>query len=479
MINENIIAKRRIEANKSETALIKATVIIAVSTLFTVLSLCVNYLKFFVQHAASLTNNSLPQVLKNSVSNFIGMAKYTLKFIEYYASMPETVGDSFQPIPVSDNADKLFSPEAIIENLPLTIILMLTVTLIAVYSALSIVFSVCQRNRQGFYSTLIASGASDKFIKKCTFYETLYYCSPSVYIGLLLGAAEMFLLELVSERIFISLSEKYGDIVLPVNIRPSGEIAFFVVLPLIYLTVGFFSRRVSKKLTAKSITTNAKKSSTGNIGIRAMTANSKNYKRLGIEFYVAMRNFQCNIGKYFRIIFLSVMYVILIGATFIIFSTMRSFNGHEIINGSKEMLSFSFAAEIFICAVSLAMATVTLVSTFCAVSANINSNIGEYALMKSSGASTKSILKAVRIEGGFCVFFGIIMSVGTMVFFTAALSQIYREDTRVAVTETGPTAAVVGFALLFFVLSVCFTIAFTNRKMKNINLVETLKDLFY
>lgn len=479
MINENIIAQRRIKANKYETLLIKASIIIAVSTLFTVCSLCLNYYNLFMEQASSLTNSTMPQILKNSVSNFIGMAEYTLKFLEYFSSMPSVVGSSVIPVPASDNADSLFSPEAIVENMPLTIIIMLIITLVSVYASLSIVFSVCQKNRQSFYATIMASGASEKFIKKCTFYEVFYYCSTTVAAGLLLGCAEIYLTEFISKKIFASLSENYGNLVFPVNLKPSGEMAFFVVYPLIFLMVGIFSKRACKKLSAKSITSNKKKASVSNIGIRAMTASPESYSRYGIESFVAFRNFQCKLSKYFRIIFMTLTYVLLIGATFIIFSTMRSFNGYEIVNSGKEILSFSFAAQILISAVTLAVAAVTLVGTFCAVSANINSNIGEYALMKSSGASLNAILKSVRLEGGFCLLFGIVFSVFGSVFFAAVLSQIYREDSRVAVTEIGPMAAAVGVALGLFILAVVFTIASTSKKMKKINLIATLKDLFY
>lgn len=469
------IALRRISCNKTESFLVIVTVALTVATLLFSTSLSINYFDFYLNEAESLTGASMENVVENGISNLIEIGEYLGEFMMFFASyqVPEFSEDA-EPIPLAGNSDAVFSADAMIENLPFTIGMMLIVVLFIVSVSLSVVFSACKRERRSFFVTLSASGASKKHIKKCSFYESIVYWASGMPFGFLLGVLEIYAAKFVSDGLF----SDYAKTSLPVNISFSA-LSLVFVLPVSFLMVYRFSKKACRKISLKTVATDIKQAAGTDIGLGSFTADEKKYFRKGIEHFVAVRNFQNNFGKYFKIIFMTVMYTGIIALTIVIFNAIRVYNGQAFISGNGELLAFSFSTELYFCSLAVVLSLVSLLSTFIAVWANINSNTGEYAIMRSVGSSVSSVLKAVRIEGLICNLSGVVFSLVCVIYSLSFIMQIFSEEPDMSFTINGAVFGIIGIALLMFTLCVSSTVIMVNRKMKRIDTIKILKDYFY
>ncbi len=474
-----LISKKRLISAKTETALLVVSIALAVSVLFSCFSLEVNYIGFFIAEAENLTGSPMSGVMANAKANIVEMGEYMYDlFMHFYSG--QSAGRDEPPIfiPIADNSEALFSSHALVENLPLTVSFMTAIVLLTVYVSLSIMFAVCKRERRSFFVTLLASGATVKQIKKCAFYEAVYYCAAAIPAGLLLGCIEVWGLKLATEKIFEKLSLGGEKLAFSVDIRLS-VLALVITVIIALLIVCRFSVSACKNLSVRTIATQVKRKFATSIGISAFTESPKAYIRPGIEFYIAFRNFHNNLGKYFKIIGMTILYVMIISSSLMIFSAARSFIGHEVIGADSALISFSYASEIYICFVALMISVVTFLSTVFAVVSNINSNEGEYALMRSVGASTKSITKAVRIEGFICSVIGVCLCTFLVFIFYAAVTYIYSQDSRVSFGSADMLILFLFVSMGLFSLSVILTSFSTAEKMKKINLIGVLKDFAY
>ena len=480
MNNFKTIAKKRILASRTESLLIVILIAFAASVLFSAFSLGAGFAEYFSANAERLTGNTLSQVLANAKTNIADMGDYMYEFYEFfmygYVEPKDCIGT--HPIPLAENAESLFSAHAMVENLPLTIALMSSAILITVYISVSIVFGVCKRERRSFYATLLASGATKKQIKKCAFYEAVYYCAVAVPAGIVLCIAELFAVKFAAKNVFgKALSDVGAE---PFDVKPGLILAVIAVASVfVFFLVWCFSAAACKKISVKTVAAEVKRSFVTSIGDRVLTETSRKYKLLGIEYFIAFRNFHNNLVKYLKIILMTVMYVVIICSSLMMFTAIRGFMSYEAETVKSSLIDFSYASEIYMCAVSVLIAVVTVISTFIAVSANVNSNVGEYALMRSAGSSTKSVLRTVRIEGYVCNAFGVFFSGMFVLVFYAFITQIYQYDGRV---HFGTPEIMLTFffaAMLLFCVSVIFTSVIAERKMKKIDVIGVLKEFIY
>lgn len=474
------IAKKRIFASKTESILIVFLIAIAASVLYSAFSLSLNFIVFFFEQAENLTGNTLTHVLANAKNNIADIGDYMYEFYEFfmygYIEPKDMVGRF--PFPHADNAEALFSADATVENLPLTVVIMSLAVLITACISISIIFAVCKRERRSFFATLLASGATKKQIKKCAFYEAVYYCAAAVPAGIVLCGAELLAVKYAANTFF---DEALGGIgLMPFNV--SAGLFFAVVAAataFIFLLVRHFSVAACKKISVKTVAAEIKRTFVTSIGDRVLTEKSKTYKLLGIEYYIAFRNFHNNLGKYLKIILMTVMYVVIICASLTMFTAARGFMSHETTGINPSLVELSYASEIYICAVSALIAIITVVCTFITVSANVNSNVGEYALMRSAGSSVKSVLRAVRIEGHIFNAIGVFFSTSLVFIFYIVVDRIYERDARVDFGTPKMMQIFFLAAMLLFCFSVILTSLSASRKMKKIDLIGVLKDFIY
>lgn len=466
------ISLKRILSSKTESVLIVTAAALAAATLLTAFSLSKNYIDFFLANAEKLTGCTMRQIFSNGLSNLAAMADYMKDFIIYFN------GGAGGPPPAAYNSESVFSAEASVENFPVLMAFMLLTVLFTVNASLSVIFSVCQRNRRSFYATLLVSGASDKLINRCMLYEAVYYCTAAIPLGCALGCAEIYSVRFAAFKIFEKLSLTYGEIHFSVDTGFS-LLALIITVPIVFLSVWRFSKKAVRKLSVKTVVSDLKKTFVADIGISAFSADPKSYKRHGAEFHVAIRNFQNSVMKYLKIIFMTVLCIGIIGMTLIMYNIIGNYNNFDVPAADINMIAFTYSSEIYFCAVTAALSIVTLLSTFSSVSANIDSNNGEYALMRSSGSSLKSILRAVRIEGYMCCFLGTFFSTFSVIYLGSAINEIYREDSRVVFGSNETTAAVVCIAAALFAVCVAATVFMQSRKMKKLDMIAVLKDMFY
>lgn len=473
------IARKRLLFNKTETAFVVAVISIVVAILLVSLSVSINYFELYLTQAQTLTGNSLEEVIDNGFSNMSEVGEYIAEFAVFYRSysVPSNF-DGIIPPPSANNSDSLFAPIALVENLPFTIIFMLFIVFCVARVSLSIVFSACKRERAGFFSLLLVAGATDKQIKKCAFYEGVYYCLVAIPIGSVLGVVGIYGTEMLAHILFENLNTHYGVLTLSADFSFS-LIALIVVTAFVFLSVCMFSKKACKRLSVKTTATQLRQTAGTDIGLCTFTANPRAYRRRGIEYYIAIRNFQNNFGKYFKIITMTVLYTAIAGFTFVIFNVIRNYNNQEIFLYTKDLLSFTFSFQYFFGLVAICLCIITIVSTFIAVFTNINSNVSEYAVMISSGASIKSVLRAVRIEGLFCSFSGLIFSVISIVYSLSYVMEIYSNDSSVKFGGFENAAVITFVSLLLYFLSVVITTQMISQKMKKLDVIKILKDYFY
>ncbi|MBQ4603094.1 MAG: hypothetical protein IJB16_00690 [Clostridia bacterium] len=490
------IPLKRILSAKTESLLIVIAATLATATMLTAFSLSKNYIDLFFAQAENLTGCTMQQIFKNGASNMKEMFFYMEDFLLYFLSgaSPENMEDAEPvlhseisdnsretgpiPPPAAYNSESVFSAEASVENFPVLMVLMILAILFMINASLSIIFSVCKRNRRSFYATLLVSGASNKLINRCMLYEAVYYCAAAIPLGCVLSCAEIYSVRFAAFKIFEKLSHTYGEMIFSVDIEFS-PIALIITLPVIFLSVCRFSKKAVKNLSVKTVISDIKKTFAADIGVCTFSADPKSYKRKGIEFHVAVRNFQNSIIKYLKIIFMTVLCIGTIGMTLIMYNIIGNYNNFDTSAADINMIAFTYSSEIYFFAVTVALSIVTLLCTFSSVSSNIDSNTGEYALMRSAGSSIRSILKAVRLEGYLCCLFGTFFSTFSVVSLDSAIDQIYREDSRVAFGSNETTVAVVCIAAALFITCVTVTALMQSRKMKKLDMIAVLKDVFY
>jgi len=493
------IAKRRILKSKTESFILIGVIALVVALLFVALNLSRNYLDYFSANAELLSGQTYIDTLKSGLHNmaviFVVLFTYlslTIGFTldEVYfewmqeftdTKMTEIVGMGDPPpttyVPVFNNANVFFSAESMTENMPAMIIMMISVVLIISLLALSTVFSATKRERKSFFSILVASGATKIQLKACAFYESLYYCLIAIPIGLIIGTVGLYLTKLCSAIFFRNLAESYAGINYNIDIKFSF-LPILIVIPLIFLMVYRYTRKVIKKISVKTIATDMKNRFVMNSGISAFSAKPVTYKRLGLQHFIATRNFSNNIGRYLRIILMTLIYTVFITATFIILSITRGYN-ETVFADNKLLLSLNFSLEVYFTAITVAIAIITIASVFCAVSANINANTSEYALMRSGGASMKSVLSSVRSEGLLCVFTGMLLCIVILVALIFLARLLFVKTISVNMTDPGEIIAIAVISLLVFAFSVVFSTLRTKKKMKDIDMVSVLKEAFY
>ncbi|MBR3803274.1 MAG: hypothetical protein IKK37_07525 [Clostridia bacterium] len=467
------ISKKRILSNKSQSLLIIITVVLAIATLTSALSLSFSFMRFYINDAPRLLNMTSQEIKELGKHNAGEMLEYMDKYLEYFRAGGESLP------PAAHNSEAVFSPQASVANLPVTVGALISVVAFSVYISLSVIFSVNKRSRRSFLATLMISGASNKMIKVCAFYDAVHFCAAALLPGVVLGVAETYITKAAANKVFAVLGERYSGIGdMPVNISFSFLSCIVAVL-FVFAVVCMLSMSAARKLSVKNAATEVKQKIVTEIGLCAFTEQPKKYLFPGVEYYISFRSFTNNVGKYLRIITMSIMYVLMMGISFMVFSAIRNYNDYLAVNQADALVGFSYAFQIYFCASSVVMAVITAFSTFNALSANVNSNIGVFAIMRSAGSPIKSILRCVRLEGGLCNIIGSFLSVFSVAHFYSEVTEIYREELAVSLGEPEIPIIIGATFCLIFALSVAVSIIVAVRKMKKLDIVVVLKELLY
>lgn len=488
MNNFRNIAQKRILNSKTDSLLTVVSVAFAASVLFSAIILGATYMEFFFENAERLTGNTLAQVFQNAKTNIMTVVDYMHELLRYIETGYVEPKDCVQvvsgelkeitnPIPLADNADYLFSANASIENLPLTVTLISVSALLCIYVALSLTFAVSQRERRSFYATFLASGATQKQVRECLLYEAVYYCAVSIPVGVILSVAELLTVKYAVKNV-IGTNLGKADFNIDYNYVLLASL-FAIVGMLVFLMVWRFIFKSCKKLSVKSVAADVKRTFTTSIGGRVLTEDARTYKILGVEYYIAFRNFHNNLGKYLKIILMTCFYVFIACMSMMIFTAIRNFMQFENSISVVQLTAFSYGVQVYVCSVAAMIAMITVISTFNAIFANFISNEGEYALMRSMGSTVRSLKRAVRMEGHICNAISFIICFVFAIFVYMFISQVYNRDARVDFGSPYLFWGVFLVSMLLLSVTVTLICFLTGRKMKNIDLIGVLKDFIY
>ncbi|MBQ3499370.1 MAG: hypothetical protein IJA87_09635 [Clostridia bacterium] len=467
------ISKKRVLSNRSQSLVIIITIVLAVATLTSALSMSLSFICFYINDAPELLGMTAQEIKEAGKSNSREMLEYMDEYLEYFRA-----GGGPLP-PAAHNSEAVFSPQASVANLPVAVAVLIPIVVFSVYISLSVIFSVTKRSRRSFLATLMISGASNKMVKACAFYDAVYFCAAAFLPGLVLGIAETYIVKAAAAKVFAELRQRYSGIGgMPVDIRFSF-LSYIASALFVFAVVCMLSRSAAKKLSVKNAATEIKQKIVTEIGLCTFTESPKKYLFPGVEYYISFRNFTNNVGKYLRIITMSIMYVSMMGISFMVFSAIRNYNSYQLINQADALVNFSYAFQVYFCALSLVMAVITVFSTFNALCANVNSNIGVFTIMRSAGSPIKSILRCVRLEGGLCNIIGSCLSVYAVIHFYREVSEIYREDPAVSLGEPELPIIIGAAFCLIFILSVVVSVVVAVKKMKKLDIVVVLKELLY
>lgn len=494
----SVLAKKRFAAEKTEFVLLAVTIAISTAVLLLTLSMSTNYLTFLVKNSQSITGGSFSQLLKNNFENLSDIGEYTGEFLNYLRTgASDNVAEKVSPKPNSslsingyfqnlaeesapllppqaENSESIFSPTASVENMPSTIFLLSVVVLFMINTTISIVFRLCRKARRSFLITMLGSGDTMNGIKKYVHKETQYILITGVPAGILLGVIGIYTVRFFG-RIYFQ-SQSFSPF--PVNIRISLS-ALAVTIMIIALLTFRFSKKAYKNVSIKGVASALKTKLTSDNGIRTMTAKPEKYLKKSMAHFVSIGNFSSNIMNYIGMISSTSITLLIFVIIIMVFDIVRNYGGKEILSYSSQMIEFSFASEIYFFAVASALIAVSVLTVFSSVFANITSNTGIYALMRSSGSNVDEVLRTVRKEGNITSLTCCVVASFVTMFITVNTSAMYENDSRVIFSGSWKILLVVASAILLMYTSVFVTTYFMRKKIKRLDMIGTLKNLFY
>jgi len=172
------ISKKRVLSNRSQSLVIIITIVLAVATLTSALSMSLSFMCFYINDAPELLGMTAQEIKEAGKSNSREMLEYMNEYLEYFRAGGEPLP------PAAHNSEAVFSPHASVANLPSAVAVLIPIVVFSVYISLSVIFSVTKRSRRSFLATLMISGASNKMVKACAFYDAVYFCAAAFLPGL-------------------------------------------------------------------------------------------------------------------------------------------------------------------------------------------------------------------------------------------------------------------------------------------------------
>lgn len=194
---------------------------------------------------------------------------------------------------------------------------------------------------------------------------------------------------------------------------------------------------------------------------------------------MAIGNFSSNLMNYISMIVTTSVTLLVFVIIVMIFDIIRNYSGQGFASCSSKLFEFSFASEFYFFVVAVPLVVISVLSVFACVFANINSNTGIYALMRSAGSDIGAVLKAVRKEGNYIAVTNCVMAAFSTLMLTTTTFAIYDSDSRVTTGGIWKIWVVVAVAVLLLFISIFLTTCFMKKKMKKLDMIGTLKNIFY
>lgn len=462
------LARKRLKTERTETLLLIITIALATATLMMTLNLSGNYLVCLIEKSTDIIGADFPDLLKNNLENLSEIGMYAADF---FGRMGGDINST--PIMVK-NLEAIFSPSSSVENLPSTMVFLSAVVLVMVNTILSIVFNLCQKSRRSFLVTMLASGDTQYGIKEYVRRETQELLFAGIPVGVLIGIAGIYTVRFIGKIIF----ENRGFSLFPVDVNVS-VIPSVVTVLLITLLTFKFSKRVCKEISVTQVASSLKTKLASDNGIRTMTAEPERYIKKGMEHFVSIGNFSSNIIKYMGMLGTTSITLLVFTMTVLIFDIIRNYNGQALLNGNPKIMEMSVAAEMYFICVAIPLVVISVLGMFSSVFASTASNVGIYALMKSSGSTVGSVLRTVRKEGNFTALTCCLFVTFVTFYIIAIIVSMFISDRQVDLVGMWKIPLISAAAIILIFVSIMVTTRFMRKKMKKLDIIGILKNLYY
>ena len=483
------IVRKKLRKAGAQTVLLITAAALAAACLLTLFSLSAGYVTFYCRQAERFGLNAW----ETAQEGLLNITKFIVSFKDMpaeeaeescgggllvllfaYLEIPEPPQEP--AISLLPEAADLFSARAALRNLPAILLLTNLGGVLTVVCAVSLLFSVFRNKRRHFYASLLVSGASALFIKRCAAAEALALCAVGIPVGSLLGAAATVALKAGAGAYMCRGGMEFP---VPLKITPLSAAAAGITVLLLML---LFSLRSCRNLSVRNASAQMRGVLSADIGIRTFTDDSRKYRILGIPHYIALRNISNHLGKYARIFLMTAFCMTELGTFLLSFTMIGNSNLSFYYAEQKEAMMLIASCRFFFYAAAGSVQLFAMAATVFGMLSNVESNDGIYALMRSAGASPRCVRRTIRREGLFGAIIGVLIGmIGTLTFAGYVLTSYDGSEAAKTVhTEgSGMVLAAMAVSALCYIVTVAFATEITIRRNNRTDVVKTLKELAY
>ncbi|MDR1629142.1 MAG: FtsX-like permease family protein [Oscillospiraceae bacterium] len=469
------VTKMNLLQNRGRTFTYILGIVLAVGFLSAALSLQLSMFAYLSKTASTISGETMGALGASGLQNLLKVFAFLF-------------ADEDEP-PVAVSAEVLFSVRALIQNLPVLLQGVGFVSLLMGLFLIKITFSLGERERMHFYGLLLAAGATPRHVRQSALCETLYLSALGLPAGLAAGIGGTWLAKLVFRLAVARKLAPLGITEQPVFVSVHiSALLFAAAFAFCFLT--YYATKSAKKVKKYTVMQSLKNTDDSTLGIAAFTPSDIYFKLAGAPGHIASRNMQNNILKYMLITFMMTSYVAVFVISLFGFHLVRDYN-QELFEGisavqtqeeaaeaaeNRAVVSMVYATETYFTLTAGLIAVVALAGTFHMIAANINTNVGEYAILHSVGMSRASIRKAVRIEGLLCAAVALVLCWFTVAFF---IGFMYIGVSGIDVPPKAVPLIAIPASTGAFLLSVFTAVFYANKKIKNMDLIALIKDECY
>ena len=502
------LAKKRIKSNLTRSALMIVIFSILIATLFSTMSLSIDYAKSFLNMADEI-NEEPYKLFKEGASNVSNFMVYIAKLLgrkivitsggvemkwddELYVSNNEQTRSENAPVLYdgpglrqngtskrAPSAYSMFSARACCVNLSVNIIIILLLVLLCARTVISIIFSVYKKDRRKFFATLMVSGADEKYIRSTARWEGFYLFAASLPIGLVFGSAEILAAKQIISNVYGNISEKLAvssDILnIKINVLAALAAALFAMVNILQV-----SKKACKKLHFKNIAFELKSCLTANIGNRTFSAKEKAYQRHGIAHYVGARSFSGGIERYIKVFLITAICMGLNGISLIFYTIAKNYNDFSGTESYKKMLLTGLVSKTFACSAAVFLSVLMLICLFCVLVSNSETNKGMYMAMVSLGSSIRSAKRCITTESRVCMAIGIFCGTFSIFWFwNFIIENYYMYNSNISFKGGTMILTSVGVLIALYIATVVSAIVYSSAKLKKADVIKFLKENSY
>ena len=444
------LSKRKIRAQKMRSVILIVVIALITSTVCSAFSMCETFASYFLRQPA-VADVPASDLIANGFSHYAKLIIYVYKTgggPDNGSSSLPGIGSAIvgifkliydEPIAPPDSSEseseteklpessELFTIRASAENAAASIVLTAAVTVLSAYLCLSILFAVTRKRNRKFYASLLLSGASATYVRRCERLECALFGAVGVPCGLLLSCAQIALLRAALHAAWTKCAAAYtlgGDLPWSVHITCRAVLLTLAVIALLLLPL---SGRDSRRLFTNKAFAQLRTDIGALYGVSVLSYEAHTYKRIGAGRLIGRRLFSENILSYLRIFLLGMFTVSVGGVSLVAATIVRNFN-YALFAANAVLRQGLVCTQLFFFAVTAVLFLTSLIGAAGAVLSTVDKNLQVYAQIRSFGASRRAARLAVRSETALCMLLTALLSSFLTSFFALFFLGMYMEE---------------------------------------------------